>query len=250
MYHWHKFLDVWKFLTAEILIIGDEATREQISIKLKSCALSSKDQVKNLGVIFDSNLNFKAHISNVTKISFYHLRNIVRVRGFLSQTDTERIMHAFITSRIDYCNALLSGVSKTEVARLQLVQNAAARVLTKTKRRAHITPILKSLHWLPVTLRIDFKVILLVFKSLNRNAPAYLSAMLSWYEPSRPLRSSNLGLLNVPEVETRRQGEAAFSFYGPTLWNSLPVNLRLSVSDSIDNFKRNLKTHLFSIAFN
>ena len=148
------------------------------------------------------------------------------------------------------CNALLSGVSKTEVARLQLVQNAAARVLTKTKKRAHITPILKSLHWLPVSFRIDFKVILLVFKSLNGTAPAYLSTMISKYEPERLLRSSDTGLLNVALAETRRHGEAAFSFYGPTIWNRLPVNLRLSELESIDNFKRSLKTHLFSIAFN
>ena len=84
-------------------------------MKLKTFALKDKDQVKNLGVIFDSSLNFKTHISNVTKISFYHLRNIVRVRCFLSQADMEKLVHAFITSRLDYCNALLSGIPKKEV---------------------------------------------------------------------------------------------------------------------------------------
>ena len=81
-------------------------------------------------------------------------------------------------------------------------------------------------------------------------APAYLSAMISKYEPERLLRSSDTGLLDVAPAETRRHGEAAFSFYGPTIWNRLPVNLRLSELESIDNFKRSLKTHLFSIAFN
>ena len=79
-------------------------------------------------------------------------------------------------------------------------------------------------------------------------APAYLSAMLSRYEPVRPLRSSDTGLLDIPDAETKTHGEAAFSFYGPRLWNGLPVNLRLT--QSFDSFKRNLKTHLFSIAFN
>ena len=76
--------------------------------------------------------------------------------------------------------------------------------------------------------------------------PAYLSAMLSRYEPVRPLRSSGTGLLNIPDAETKTHGEAAFSFYGPTLWNGLPVNLRLTQSTVL----RHLKTHLFSIAFN
>ena len=189
----------------------------------------------------------EAHIRNVTKLSFYHLRNISKVKPFLSQSDTERLMHCFISSRLDYCNALLSGLPKKEVYRLQLVQNAAARVLTKTRRRAHITPILKSLHWLPVSFRIDFKILLLVFKSLHGNAPAYMSAMTEWYVPNRPLRSADTGLLTVPDANTKTYGEAAFRFYGPNLWNSLPEILR--VTNSVDIFKRNLKTYLFSIAF-
>ena len=105
---------------------------------------------------------------------------------------------------------------------IYLVQNAAAWVLTKNKRRANITHILKSLHWLPVSFRIDFKILLLVFKSVNGNAPAYISAMLPEYVPCRALRSSSTGLLEVPETNTKKYGEAAFSYYAPTLWNSLP----------------------------
>ena len=86
-----------------------------------------KHKVKNLGVILDSELNFKSHIMNVTKIAFYHLRNIAKVWPFLSQADTERLIHAFITSRLDYCNAFLSGLSKEAIGKLQKVQNSAAR---------------------------------------------------------------------------------------------------------------------------
>ena len=130
---------------------------------------------------------------------------------------------------------------------LQLLQNSAARVLTRTRGREHITPVLKSLHWLPVCFRIDFKVLLVVFKCLNGLGPSYLSELLLSYQPSRTLRSSGAGLLVVPHTKTKTHGEAAFSHYGPKLWNSLPENIR--TAETVDVFKRRLKTHLFSLAF-
>src|SRR4029434_4279009 len=120
--------------------------REKLSAHLKTLALNTKHQARNLGVILDSDLNFETHIKNIIKTSFYHLRNIAKVQPFLAQADTERLMHAFITSRPDYCNSLLSGLAKKAISQLQTIRNATARVLTKTRRRAHITPVLKSLH--------------------------------------------------------------------------------------------------------
>ena len=122
---------------------------------------------KNLGILFDSELDFIPHIRNTTKIGFYHLKYIARVRPFLSLASTEVLMHAFISSRLDYCNALVSGPPKKSISQLQLLQNSVVRVLMKTRKRAHITPVLESLHWLPVRFRIDFKVLLLVFKCLK-----------------------------------------------------------------------------------
>ena len=129
-----------------------------------------------------------------------------------------------------------------------LLLNSAARVLTRTRGREHITPVLESLHWLPVCFRIDFKVLLLVFKCLNGLGPSYLSDLLLSYQPSRILRSSGTGLLTVPKVRTKTHGEAAFSHYDPHLWNSLPENIR--AAETVDVFKRRLKTHLFKLAFN
>ncbi|KAF7648422.1 hypothetical protein LDENG_00157170, partial [Lucifuga dentata] len=147
--------------------------------------LKPSQHAKNLGVIFDSELNFNSHVQGVAKSAFYHLKNISKVRSFLSLSNTERLVHAFITSRLDYCNALLSGLPQNTINHLQLIQNSAARVLTRTRRRAHISPILKSLRWLPVSFRIDFKILLLVFKALHGLAPRYVSEMLSVYEPVR-----------------------------------------------------------------
>ena len=141
-------------------------------------------------MIFDSELSFIPHIKNITKIGFYHLMNIARVRPFLSQASTEVLMHAFISCRLDYCNTLLSGLPKKSIFNLQLLQNSATRVLTRTRGREHITPVLKSLHWLPVHFRINFKVLLLVFRCLNGLRPSYLSDLLLSYQPSRTLRSS------------------------------------------------------------
>uniref|UniRef100_A0A3P8P5K8 Reverse transcriptase domain-containing protein n=1 Tax=Astatotilapia calliptera TaxID=8154 RepID=A0A3P8P5K8_ASTCA len=231
----------------EVLIVGPEAQREKLLSKLEAFSLCPSLQVKNLGVIFDSELGFIPHVKHVTKIGFYHLKNIARVRPILSRANTEMLMHAFITSRIDYCNALLSGLPKKNISPLQLLQNSAARVLTKTRGRAHITPVLESLHWLPVCFRIDFKVLLLVFKCLNGLGPSYLSDLLLPYEPSRTLRSSGTGLLIVPKVRTHTHGEAAFQWYGPRLWNSLPEELR--AAENVHVFKNRLKTHLFNLAF-
>ena len=229
----------------EVLVIGPERQREKLLTKLQN--LKPSKTVKNLGVIFDSELSFIPHIKNITKIGFYHLKNIARVRPFLSQASTEVLMHAFISCRLDYCNALLSGLTKKSIFNLQLLQNSAARVLTRTRGREHITPVLKSLHWLPVHFRINFKVLLLIFRCLNGLGPSYLSDLLLSYQPSRTLRSSGTGLLTIPRVRTKTHGEAAFSYYGPRLWNSLPENLR--AAETVDVFKKRLKTHLFNQAF-
>lgn len=227
----------------EVLVIGPEGLREELLPKLWD--FKPSQYVKNLGVVFDSELTFVPHIKNITMIGFYHLKNVARIRPFLSQANTEVLMHAFISCRLDYCNALLSGLPKKSVYSLQILQNLAARVLTRTRGREHITPVLKSLHWPPVSFRIDFKVLLLVFKCLNGLGP---SDLLLSYQPSRNLRSSGTGLLTVPRVKTKTHGEAAFSHYGPTRWNSLPESLR--AAETVDIFKGRLKTYLFNLAFN
>ena len=118
------------------LIIGPEGQREKLLPKRQD--LKTTQSVKNLGVIFDSELNFIPHIRNMMRIGFYHLKNIARVRPFLSQASTEVLMHAFISCRLDYCNALLSGLPKKSILNLQLLQNSTARVPTRTRGREHI----------------------------------------------------------------------------------------------------------------
>ncbi len=201
------------------------------------CTVTSST-VKNLGVILDSNLSFENHISNVTKTSFFHLRNM------LSVSDAEKLVHAFMTSRLDYCNALLGGCPASSINKLQIVQNAAARVLTRSRKYDHITPILQSLHWLPIKFRISYKILLLAYKALNDLAPAYLTNLLSRYNPTRSLRSQNSGLLVVPRIAKSTKGGRTFSYLAPKLWNSLPDNVQ--GSDTLSLFKSRLKTHLLA----
>ncbi len=130
--------------------------------QLDGCTVTSST-VKHLGVILDSNLSFENHISNVTKTAFFHLRNIAKLRNMLSVSDAEKLVHAFMTSRLDYCNALLGACPASSINKLQIVQNAAARVLTRSRKYDHITPILQSLHWLPIKFRISYKILLLAY---------------------------------------------------------------------------------------
>ena len=127
-----------------------------------------------------------------------------------------------------------------------MIQNAAARKLTKTKRTEHITPILKSLHWLPVSYRIDFKALLLVFKSLNGIGPRYLTDMFQRYIPPRSLKSQQKFIVDKPMVSTKH-GWAALGYYAAHLWNRLPESIQKA--PTVFCFKSRLKTKLFSDAF-
>lgn len=234
----------------EIIVLGPRHLRETFSSDLTGIdgiILAPSTTVRNLGVLFDQDLSFNSHIKQISKTAFFHLRNIAKIRPILSQSDAEKLVHAFVTSRLDYCNSLLSGCPSKSLKTLQLVQNAAARVLTRTRRRDHITPVLASLHWLPIKYRIEFKILLLTYKALSGQAPVYLKELLVPYNPSKALRSQNAGLLVVPSISKSSMGGRAFSYQAPRLWNHLPATVR--GADSLSTFKVKLKTFLFDKAF-
>ncbi len=164
----------------------------------------------------------------------------------LSVSDAEKLVHAFMTSRLDYCDVLLGVCLASSINKLQIVQNAAARVLTRSRKYDHITPILQSPHWLPIKFHISYKI-LLAYKAQNNLSPAYLTSLLSRYNPTRSLRSQHSGLLVVPRIAKSTKGGRTFSYLAPKLWNSLLDNVQ--GSDKLSLFKSRLKTHLFSQAF-
>ncbi len=164
----------------------------------------------------------------------------------LTVSDAEKQVHAFMTSRLDYFNTLLGCCPASSINKLQIVQKAAARVLTWSRKYAHITSILQSLHWLPIKFHVSYKILLLPYKALNGLAPAYLTNLLSRYNPTRSLRSQNSGLLVVPRIAKSTKRGRTFSYLARKLWNSLPDNIQCS--DTLSQFKSRLKTHLFNQA--
>jgi hypothetical protein len=191
--------------------------------------------VKNLGVIFDTAMSMDAHINATCKKAFYEIRNIGRIRSLLNDNAAASLVHAFVTSKIDYCNSLLYGLPKTHLNKLQRVLNCAARVVSRVRKHEHITPVLVSLHWLPIPQRIDHKLLVLTFKALHGLAPGYLHELLKWHQAPRSLRSNDQALLEVPRTKLKFYGDRAFAKAAPTLWNNLPLYLRQI--DDIDVFK-------------
>ena len=235
----------------EFLIIASPHSHKQLSddhhLTVGNSSIAPSSSAKNLGVIFDDKMNMEKQVSNICKSANFQLRNIGAIRNCLNDKAASQLVHSLITSRLDYCNSLLGGISDTQIERLQRVQNNAARIVAKLKKYDHISPTLQSLHWLPVKYRIEFKTLLLTYRILNDSAPSYLKNLISPYQPSRPLRSGDKLLLSVPRSKTKSYGDRCFSFRAPKTWNDLPLEIRSS--QSIDTFKSSVKTHLFRKAY-
>ena len=205
-----------------------------------------KTSVKYLGVHLDKTLSVQKHIS-ICCASFLELRRIASIRPYLSQSAAARLVAAMVISRLDYCNSVFIGLPAEQIARLQRVQNNAARLVLKKRRRDHVTPLLKELHWLPVKFRCQYKIATLAYRHFEGSLPPYLSSSLCTYEPSRSLRSSNEKLLKIPKRNLKSFGQRSFSFTAPSVWNSLPATLRNV--PTLSQFKSQLKTFLFAQAF-
>ena len=217
------------------------------SINIDGANIKPSDKVRNLGAIFDRTLNPEAFINTTCKSLWYLLRNISRVRRSLTTDSVKTLVQAYVTSRMDYCNCLLYGAPEVHLSRLQKIQNYAARVVMLVPKRNHITPVLAKLHWLPVNRRIEFKILVYVYKALHGLAPEYLADLLHLYTPTRSLRSASHQLLEMPSFRLNTFGGRAFTAAAPYLWNALPAGIKSS--ESLDIFKNRLKTHLYQQAF-
>ena len=201
----------------------------QVQTHRNSSVITTVDSARDLGVTLDSHLTMSAHASSMCRSAYCFLRQLRPVVRSLTEDEAKTVVHAFISMRLDYCNSLLCKISDTLLRRLQSVQNAAARVITRTPKRQ----------------RVAFKLAVLVYKALNNRAPEYLSQDCRLVDDTgrRELRSSyNYTCASV--TTSTRFGDGAFAAAGPRLWNSLPADVRRT-DFTVETFCRKLKTYLF-----
>jgi hypothetical protein len=216
---------------------------EHLTFHLDDVEIHPSPSVKNLGAVFDSHMKMDNHVTQLSRSLNFQIRNLSRIRRFVDVNSCHNAIRSLVLSRLDYCNALLNGIPKKQISRLQRIQNRCARLIFKKPKFTRSSPLLKQLHWLPVTERIQFRTLVHTFKSLNNLSPQYMSSLLTITKPSGyNLRSSIAVTLHIPITRTLA-GDRSFSHSAPHLWNKLPATIR-GVS-TISSFKKVIKSHLF-----
>lgn len=248
--------DISKWMKMNMLKLNEEKTEfivfrptklDRISLDMSlligPTTITPSSCVKNLGVYFDSYLTMEKHVNEVSKACYYQIRNIWKIRHYLTDAACKTLVQSLVISRLDYGNALLYGLPQTLIKRLQLVQNSAARLVTLVRKHDHITPSLIDLHWLPVPQRSKYKIIMYTFKAIQGLAPPYINELINKYHQDRLLRSESKSLLSIPITNTSTYGNRCYTNSAARMWNSLPDGLK--DIKSLPTFKKHLKTHLF-----
>ena len=204
------------------MIIG---TRQQLTkvnidgLTVGESSIVPVTSVRNLGSWFDQNLSMIPHIDEICKAASFHIYSMRRIRKYLTIDATCTLFHPIVLGRLDYCNSLLYKVPAIHVSKLQCIQNSAARLLYSTPRFNHIASVLFSLHWLPVTYRIEFKILVLTFKAIYQLAPSYICNLIRLKEKCKyQLCSSEELLLQLPIRKTKKTlGNRSFQAAAPVL---------------------------------
>ena len=252
------FIEVRDWMMTNHLMINPSKTvflpisrRADLSIisplDLDGISIPTTTSTKNLGFIFDNTLSFKEQISNVRRVSFFHLRRLRHIRSFVPRDKFESLVHAFITNKLDLCNSLYYNLPSYLLTRLQNVQSATAKCLLSRKKSESATEALDDLHWLPIRKRIQFKVAVLAFKIFNGQAPQYFIDTIIARKPLRATRLAQLSHLCCPTFTRPRLkscGDRAFYASSVVVWNGLPESLR--EIPTLSAFKRGLKSYLYA----
>ena len=190
----------------------------------------------------------ESYVSSLCQSMYTNIRKISFHRKYMTQEVAAQLMVSLVFSKLDYCNCILYGLPQCLIDKLQKVQNCAARVCLKKRKFDNVTPLLRYLHWLPVSKRIDYKIATIVHKCIHGNAPPYIKELIHRVPFRRTLRSaSDTTILIKPRKKLITYGERSFEYAGTAVWNTLPKSLR--ELENITTFKKALKTHLFSIAY-
>jgi hypothetical protein len=231
----------------EVLTITPSKVRnnlDDVSITVGDQEVRPSTTVRNLGAIFDSRLKMDKQVNTVVKRMYYNIRRIAKIKKNLTSQACKKAVNATVLSHLDFHNGLLLGTTEKDLGKLQLAQNNAARLLTGAAYNQHITPVLQQLHWLPVRLRINFKILVTIQKRIHLElSPNYLREITPLYKPARSLRSAqDSTIITVPRSHNR-YGDRSFNVLGASLWNNLPKELRSPMSPHL--FRKKLKTYFF-----
>ncbi|PVD27464.1 hypothetical protein C0Q70_12624 [Pomacea canaliculata] len=161
----------------EAMLCGSKLSLSKVSldsIQVGQARIPLSSSVRNLGLYVDNLLTMSDHVSSVVKACYFHIRTLGRLRPSLNKKTANAVAVSLIGSTLDFANSCLWGISKSELSRLQRVQNTAARIVAGKKTTDHITPVLRDLHWLPVEKRIEHKLLTLTYGCLHDLAPVYL----------------------------------------------------------------------------
>ena len=207
------------------------------------------ESVRDLGIILDQNLCFSPHVNQLTRSCYYQLRQLRLISRSVSHAAAATLIHAFVTSRLDHCCSILMGLPLALTARLDRVLRSAARLIGRLPKRASVSAYMHdTLHWLPISQRINYRIAALVWRCLLGCAPVYLRELccpVSHVAGRRTLRSSSAGELLVPRATTTTRQRRAFSVVGPSIWNHLPLQIRLLPKNSSLMFYKLLKFSLY-----
>ncbi len=224
----------------ELLVVSaNPSFHHNFTFQLGSSTISPSKTARNLGVVIDDKLNFSDHITKTARSCRFALYNIKKIRPFLLEHATQLLVQALVLSRLDYCNALLGGLPASSIKPLQLIQNAAARLIFNEPKRTHGTPLFINLHWLPIAARIKFKALMFAYRTTSGSAPLYLNSLLQTYVPSRSLGSASERRITVQSQRSTKSRSQTFSFTVPIWWSDLPNSI--PAAESFPIFKKRLK---------
>ncbi len=197
--------------TETLVVSANPSFHHNFTFQLVSSTINPSKTARNLGVVIDDKLNFTDHIAKTARSCRFALYNIKKIRSFHSEHATQLLVQALVLSRLDYCNALLAGLPASSIKPLQLIQNAAARLIFNDPKITHITPLFINLHW-------QFALT---------------------YMPSRSLHSASERRITVPSQRGTKSLSQTFSLTVPIWWNDLPNSI--PAAESLPIFKKRLK---------
>ena len=236
----------------EFIVIGTASNLKKNTlenIEIGNSLTHQTSKIKFLGVYLDENLSLKDHVQNRARKAHHNLRLIQNIRKYININTTKMLLSTLVLSQLDYVNSILSMAPATTIRPYQKVQNSAARVAYKKSKRDDAHTCLRELHWLPIKYKCIFKLLTVVFNTLQGNAPQYLKEKLQQKQfPRLTRQSTSAGItLDTPFNRRKSLADRGFSYAAAKYWNDLPDHIK--TAEDINKFKSLLKTHFFKLAF-